>query len=113
MTQEEFIQKTMIALMSNPEVTNGGNFVRASHHADVYMAASRLSRLRASNIDEDVLSFDDYNSDTENGFPAAVSERECLHEIGIALQAIANKKSIREQQLENNGNFEQQDIKCP
>lgn len=113
MTQEEFIQKTMIALMANPEVTNERNFFRDSHHAEVYLAASELSRLRANNIDGDVLGFDDYNSDTENGFPAAVSERECLHEIGIALQAIANKKSIREQQLEHNGNFEQQDIKCP
>lgn len=113
MTQEEFIQKTMIALMSNPKVTNADNFDDSSHHTDVYLAALKLSRSRADGIGEDVLCFDDYNSDTADRFPLAVSERECLHEIGIALQAIANKKSIREQQLKNNGNLESSEIVWP
>ena len=110
MTQEEFIQKTMIVLMSNPRVTNADNFDDFGHHLDVYNAALHLSNTRDEK-NEGTMFFDDVNSIESETFPSAVTERECLAVIGEALQAIANKKTIKEQQEENDGNFEYHEVK--
>ena len=105
MTQEEFIQRTMIALMGNPRVTNSSNFDDDVHHLDVYHAALYLSNTRDKR-NESVMFFDDVNSEEAGSFPSAVSEREILLVIATSLQAIANKKTIKEQQEDTNGNIE-------
>ena len=99
MTQEQFIQKAMLAMLANPNVTNGDNFADPDHHKDILYAATIMSN-------QDNMFFYDINSTEHEHFPECVSERECLAVIGEALQAIANKKTIAEQQKANNGNFE-------
>ena len=105
MTQQEFIQKTMIAIMGNPRVTNSSNFDDDVHHLDVYHAAVYLSNTR-NKRNEPIMFFDDLNSEEAGNFPSAVSEREILHVIATSLQAIANKKSIKEQHEATDGNIE-------
>ena len=105
MTQEEFIQKTMIALMSNPRVTNSTNYCIPKHHSGIYDAALSLA-IAKDYSGEDCMFFDDVAGEPAANFPTCVSERECLHTIAVSLQAIANKKSIKEQQEENDGNIE-------
>ena len=102
----------MIALMSNPEVTNADNFYNSSHHLDVYFAALHLSNTTDKD-DEDVMYFDDVNSTESENFPENVSERECLAVIAVALQAIANNKTIKDQQEAHDGNFEYSDVVWP
>lgn len=112
MTQEEFIQKTMIALMGNPEVTNADNFDDFSHHTEIHKAALYLSNT-TDEKNESVMYFDDVNSTESDNFPENVSERECLAVIAVALQAIANNKTIKDQQEANDGNFEYSDVVWP
>lgn len=96
MTQEEFIQKTMIAMMGNANITNEDNFDDYGHHYNIYKAALHLSNAGATG-EESLMEFDDMNSPTSANFPDGVSERECFAAIAMALQAIANKKTINEQ----------------
>ena len=105
MTQEEFIQRTMIALMGNPYVTHADNFDESDHHNQVYSAAVALTNIR-DHDGEFLMCFDDLNSSTSKNFPDGVSERECLAAIAMSLQAIANKKTFAEQCDEHNGNLE-------
>lgn len=105
MTQEEFIQNAMIALISNPKVTTEFNYYKKSHHTDIYEAAMRMSWTKGLD-GEEAMYFEDIKGTTAATFPDSVSERECLAVIGEALQAIANKKTIKEQLEDNNGNFE-------
>ncbi|MBR2881938.1 MAG: hypothetical protein IKB96_06215 [Prevotella sp.] len=109
MKQEEFIQKTMIALMSNPNVTNAYNFDDDLHHLRIHDAALYLSNTKDEK-GECVMSFDDVNSNEAETFPDCVSERECLHQIGIALQAIANNKTMKEELMDSAGNFERYEM---
>ena len=109
MTQEEFIQKTMIALMSNPKVTNADNFDDEAHHLRIHDAALYLSNTM-NKKGECVMFFDDVNSIEAETFPDCVSERECLHQIGIALQAITNNKTMKEQLIDSAGNFERYEV---
>lgn len=105
MTQEEFIQKTMIALMGNPKVTNSENFDSDSHHTALHQAAVGLSCIK-DDFGSDDMFFDDLNTPSSENYPDAVSQLECLAVIGEALQAIANNKTIKEQQEASDGNFE-------
>lgn len=105
MTQEEFIQRTMIALMGNSSVTNCTNWYKDNHYRDVYNAAVDLANI-VDNDNEFLMCFDDLNSSTSKNFPDAVSERECLAAIAMSLQAIANKKTFSEQCDDHNGNLE-------
>ena len=105
MTQEEFIQRTMIALMGNPYVTHDDNFRDSDHYKKVYLAALDIANM-TDECGEDVMCFDDLNSSTSKNFPDGVSERECLAAIAMSLQAIANKKTFAEQCDDHNGNLE-------
>lgn len=99
MTQEEFIQKAMIAMLANPSVTTIDNFKSKEHFSDIYIVAARIAN-------EDEMCFDDLGSFTAKHFPECVSDRECLSVIGEALQALANGNTIAEQRKKHNGNFE-------
>lgn len=105
MTQEEFIQRTMIALMGNSAVTNCTNWYKDNHYRAVYNTAVNLATI-VDNNSKLLMSFDDLNSSTSKNFPDGVSERECLAAIAMSLQAIANKKTFAEQCDDHNGNLE-------
>ena len=99
----------MIALMSNPNVTGSSNFDSEAHHLKIHDAALHLSNTMDKK-GECVMFFDDVNSLEAETFPDCVSERECLHQIGIALEAIANNKTMKEQLIDSAGNFERYEI---
>lgn len=98
MTQETFIQKAMIALLANPNVTDNDNYDSNSHYKFLYnMLESKVNMLE--------LAFDDVNSAEADTYPDAISTKGILHTIAESLQVIAGKVDIENHRKETDGNL--------